>query len=104
MNQKDETTYFQYSKGAYKQEGDWLFTRVDSDRTRGNVLKLRQGRFRLDIRRKFFTQGGDTVEQVAQEGCGCPIPGGIQGQAGCGSGQPGLVVGDPAHSKGVKTR
>ena len=34
--------------------------------------------------------------------CGCPIPGGIQGQAGCGSGQPGLVVGDPAHSRGLK--
>jgi len=33
------------------------------------------------------------LEQVAQGGCGCPIPGGIQGQAGCGSGQPGLVVG-----------
>ena len=26
---------FQYLKGAYKQEGEWLFTRVDSDRTRG---------------------------------------------------------------------
>ena len=33
-----------------------------------------------------------------------PIPGGIQGQAGCGSGQPGLLVGDPAHSRGVETR
>ena len=47
---------FQYLKGAYKQEGEQLFTRVDNDRTRGNGFKLGQGRFRLDIRRKFFTQ------------------------------------------------
>ena len=47
---------FQYLKVAKKQEGKQLFTRVDNDRTRGNGLKLRQGRLRLDIKRKFFTQ------------------------------------------------
>ena len=41
------------------------------------------------------------VEQVAQGGCGWWL-GGIQGQAGCGSGQPGLVIGDPAHSRGLE--
>ena len=29
---------------------------MDSDKTRGNGLKQRQGRFRLGIRRKLFTQ------------------------------------------------
>jgi len=47
---------FQYLKGAYKQEGEQLFMRVDSDRTWGSGFKLSQGRFRLDMRRKFFPQ------------------------------------------------
>jgi len=48
-----------------------------------------------------ITEGGEAL-QVAQGGCGCSISGGIEGQAGCGSGQPGLLVGDPAHSRGLK--
>ena len=39
------------------------------------------------------------LEQAAQRGCGCPIPGGVQGQVEWGPGQHGLEnveVGDPA--------
>ena len=46
---------FQYLKRAYRKVGEGLFVRACSDRTRGNGFKLEEGRFRLDIRRKFFT-------------------------------------------------
>jgi len=53
--QGDLTVALQDMKGAYKQEGDQLFTQSSSDRTRGNHFKLKEGRFRLDVRKKFFT-------------------------------------------------
>ena len=46
---------FHCLKGAYKDAGDSLFIRDCSDRTRGDGVKLKQGKFRLDIRQKFFT-------------------------------------------------
>jgi len=46
---------FQYLKGAYRKEGDNLFSKACCDRTRSNGFKLREGRFKLDTRMNFFT-------------------------------------------------
>ncbi|PKU34571.1 hypothetical protein llap_15127 [Limosa lapponica baueri] len=46
---------FQYLKGSYKKDGDKLFNRACCNRTRGNGFKLKEGRFRLGIRKKFLT-------------------------------------------------
>jgi len=42
-------------EGACRKGGEGLCTRVWSDGTRGNGSKLKEGRFRLDTRQKFFT-------------------------------------------------
>jgi len=46
---------FKYLKGAYRKDGDKLFIRACCDRRKGDGFKLQEGRFRLDIRKRFFT-------------------------------------------------
>ena len=52
--QGDLIAAFQYLKRAYGKDGENIFSRACHDRTRSNGFKLRKGRFRLDIRNKFF--------------------------------------------------
>ncbi|KAK4822461.1 hypothetical protein QYF61_015467 [Mycteria americana] len=46
---------FQYLKGAYRKDGDRLFSKACCDRTRSDGFKLKEVRFRLDLRKTFFT-------------------------------------------------
>ena len=61
----------------------------------------------MDVRGQSFTDRGEVLEQAAQRGSGCSVPGGVQDQVGQSPGQYGLVpnleVGGPACDSWVGT-
>jgi len=46
---------FRHLKGACKKYGNKIFSRACCNKTRVNGFKLKEGRFRLDMKNKFFT-------------------------------------------------
>lgn len=46
---------FQYTQGGCKKEGNRVFIRACSDKTKANRFKLKEERLRLNIRKKLFT-------------------------------------------------
>ena len=72
---------------------------------RGNGFKLRQGRFRLDIRRKFFTQRVVThCNRLPKEAVSAPSPGAFSARLDVALGSLVWWLVTPHIAGGVETR
>jgi len=75
-----------------KEDGTRLFSVLPNDRTSCNGHKLKHRKSHLSIRKSFFYSESDqTLEQVAQRGCGVSIIGNSHNLNGHSPEQPGLA-------------
>lgn len=66
-------------------QGDLIVAFQYLKEAEGYGFKLKEGRFKLVIRKKLFiAKVVETQEEVAQRSCQCPIPESTQGQTGSG--------------------
>lgn len=56
--------------GGHQEDGARLFMVLCNGRTRDNGQKLKQDKFRLDLRKKLFhSEGSQVLEQIVQRSC-----------------------------------
>lgn len=67
--ERDLIVAVQNLEESCKKDGDRLFTTAYCSKTRDNGFKLKEGRFKLDIRKIgiFYNNGGETLTQVSQD-------------------------------------
>jgi len=73
----------------------------DIDLLKRGPMKISRGLEHFSYEEFFYNEGGETLQQVAQGSCGCPIIVSVQGQVGQGFQQSDLVKDVPAHGRGV---